>query len=362
MMTRLGRNRRPTMALVVCLHTFPVAAAPQTAEVVAGETGTWLHQRLLAAADSGFNGVVMVVIGGQPILHKAYGYSDRLQSVPVTISTPFWVASVTKTFTAAAVMKLVEQGSLSVHDSIGRFLPNVPPDKEGITIHQLLTHTAGLDDHDAGDGVVERDLAIAAILRAPLARTPASAYGYTNDAYNLLAAIVEIVAGKPYESFLRDEMLGGAGLTDTGFWGPAEAARVADILPPAWGSAITLRPNWGYRGARGMFSTAADLYRWHEALLEHRVLSATSVNALMTPHTFSGSTGVGYGWFLTPGSNDMPSLWSRGNQGSGHGAVLAAFPAQSGLVAIVSNTDRYAPNAPMGHNLAAEVVRRVFGR
>lgn len=332
-----------------------------SASVVTGELGRRLDQLLSTAADSGFSGVVLIVREGRPLLHKGYGFADRERTVPVTVATPFWIVSVSKQFAAAAVLKLVEQGELSLGDTLGRLLEEVPADKREITIHQLLTHTAGLAERDAADGVADRNAAIREILAVPLARPPGSDYGYTNVAYNLLAAIIEIVTEEPYEAYVRRMLLEPAGLRQTGFWGPSDHPEVAAILPVSWGNPSVLRANWGYRGARGMYSTAADLYAWSIALREHRLLSPSSVERMFRAHVMARSAGVGYTWFVTQTPRGTRSLWTRGNQGSGHGAVLAVFPDERVVLVVVSNTDRYSPGVPMGHALAADLAETVFG-
>jgi CubicO group peptidase (beta-lactamase class C family) len=256
----------------------------------------------------------------------------------------------------------VEDGLMALDDPLVRFFPQVPSDKRDITIHQLLTHTAGLAARDAADRVTEREVAVNEILSAPLARTPGSGYGYTNDAYSLVAAIVETAAEEPYERHVRRVLLQPAGLTRTGFWGPLNHPEVASILPPSWGDAKLLQSNWGYRGARGMYATARDLHAWYIALRGHRLLSPFTVERLFTRHAVTSSNnGVGYGWFVSQTVRGKTSLWTRGNQGSGHGALLAAFPEDGVVMTIVSNSDRFAPEAPMGHRLATELSALIFG-
>jgi CubicO group peptidase (beta-lactamase class C family) len=327
---------------------------------VDGDLTARLEQFLLGEADSGFNGVVLVTKSGRTILHKAYGFRDGARTVRVRTDTPFWIASISKQFTAAAILKLVEQGRLSLDDSLNRFFPDAPPDKRAITIHQLLSHTAGIDGRDAADGIVERRAAVSAIFSSPLAREPGTDFGYTNDAYHLLATIIEAVAQQPYEAYVRDTLLMPARLPQTGFSGPAEQPQVAAILRPITDAKI-LRPNWGYRGATGMYSSANDLYRWYLALSEGRVVSRTSVQLLFTPHGKAGTTGAGYGWFVSETPRKTKLLWTRGYEGFGHGAVLAIYPDESVVIVVLSNSDKFSPNVPMNHSLAAMVADLVFG-
>lgn len=298
-----GRTRRWFGGFIVVIATtaWPACSAfprdsPTPAPGVNGALGTQLDRFLSTAADSGFNGVVLVVRNGRSVLHKGYGFADRNRTVPVSVATPFWIVSVSKQFAAAAVLRLVEDGRLSLDDPLARFFPQVPAEKRGITLHQLLTHTAALAGEDAADRVTDWEIAVERILSIPLVRPPGAGYGYTNDAYTLIAAIVEIVAGTSYELYVRRALLDQAGLAGTGFWGPPAHPGVASILPTAWGDSLLFQPNWGYRGARGMSATAGDLYSWYRALRENRLLSSANVDRLFRQHAVTGSNaGVGYG-------------------------------------------------------------------
>jgi CubicO group peptidase (beta-lactamase class C family) len=359
-----GRTAILALALLSLLSTGGcLRASPATEPGAVEQSDVLLARRLdshfSAAAAGGFNGTVLIARADRMILHKGYGFADRERRRPVTTATPFWIVSVSKSFTAAAILSLAERGRLSLDDPIGRFLPDVPDDKRPITIRQLLTHSAGLADADAADGMSDREAAARAILSTPLAGSPGSAYRYTNDAYVLLAMIVERAAGEPYDSYVQRRLLAPARLRRTGFWGPREHPEVAVILPTQWGEPAILQPNWGYRGPRGMHSTAADLHAWYRALSRNRILSATNSERVFAVQVPQGSGGVGYGWFVArePGGT---RLWARGNQGSGHGALVAAWPDRQVVMVIVSNSDRYAPGVPMGHRLAAEASAILF--
>ena len=324
--------------------------------VVRGDAGVRADGFLTHRADSGFNGTVLIATAGNIILHKGYGWADEGRTEPVTTTTPFWVASISKQFAAVAVLRLAERMLLSPGDSITRFFPMVPADKRTITLHQLLTHTAGLEQRYAADGITDRGVAVDAILVGPLARQPGDGFGYSNDAYNLIAAVVEVTAGEPYEEFLREQLLEPAGLEHTGFWGPVDHPEVAAILEDDWPDSTILRPNWGYRGGTGMFSTPGDLYRWYRALQSDEVLSAAGRNRLLTPHVTRGTIGVGYGWFASPGPGGTPSIWTRGYESFGHGAVLATYPEEQLVIVVTSNSGERTPDRPESHQLAQELA------
>ena len=136
----------------------------------------------------------------------------------------YTIGSITKPFTAAAILKLEMQGKLTVEDPIAKHLPGVPEDKRGIAIHHLLTHTAGFESDFAGDyDPVGRDEYVQRVLGSKMRSAPGTAYHYANSGYSLLGAIIEIVSGQPYETYLRDNLFVPAGMKDTGYRVPGRS-------------------------------------------------------------------------------------------------------------------------------------------
>ena len=341
------------------------ASAPSTPTepdktVVQGELAERLDRFLAREMNAGFNGSVLIAKDGRVILHNGYGWADRRHEERVTITTPFWIASISKQFAAASVLKLEAQGRISLRDSIARFFPAAPEDKRGITVHQLLTHTAGLANNYAADGIADRDDAVRSILSQPLAKIPGEGFGYTNDAYNLIAAIVEISSGRPYETYIREQLLESAGMTHTGFWGPADHPEVAGILGEEFPDSGVALPNWGFRGGTGMYSTSGDLYRWYLALDNDRVLKRESKQLLLTAYVQRGATGVGYGWFVSPTPRNTTSYWTRGYEDFGHGAVLLIYPSERVIIAVTTNSGERSRGVPVSHHLAKELVDSIF--
>jgi CubicO group peptidase (beta-lactamase class C family) len=194
-------------------------------------------------------------------------------------------------------MKLEEQGKLSTSDPLSRFFPDAPADKRGVTLHHLLTHTSGLPrDANVSEGLTDRDAAVRAVLALPLAARPGGAVSYSNEAFTLLAAIVEIASGSPYESYVQAQVFDRAGMRSSGFW-PAEHLRIPVKKLPRGKKA---GPNWGYRGSTGVYSTSEDLMRFVSALREGRILSPEKAALAMSTRVNREGTGadIGYGWFL----------------------------------------------------------------
>jgi CubicO group peptidase (beta-lactamase class C family) len=314
----------------------------------------------LVLADEEFEGSVLVEQRGRVLLHKGYGWIDRAHTRRVEPETPYWVASISKQFTAAAILRLAEEGRLSPEDPIGRYFPSVPEDKQPMTIHQLLTHTAGLRQNYAADGITDRDEAVRAVLKMPLQGPPGGRFSYSNDAYNLLAALVEIASGQAYEEYLAARLFRPAGLRRTGFWGSPGHESVAEIRSEM--DEAVRRPNWGFRGATGIFSTTGDLLRWYTALQEGRVLSAASRRELFAAHVPVSGGHAGYGWFTSRTPWGTNALWTRGTEGFGHNTIVVAYPAERVVIVAASNAGDGTPARPTpSRRVAAILATRLFG-
>ena len=235
----------------------------------------WLRR---AADSAGFSGVVLVERGGRVLLDRAYAPAGRRG---LTTESAFWLASTTKQFTAAAVLKLVDQGKLALSDSLYHFFRRLPREARAITVQQLLTHTSGIAPSGAAEGITEREAAVRAIFAEPLRRPPGDSYHYEDEDYTVLAAIVESVAGVPYEAFVERALLIPAGLTHTGFCGRLAASVAiapsadAQAAPPPCRAGST-PVDWADRGATGLVGTAGDLVKWARALRGGRILSEPS--------------------------------------------------------------------------------------
>ncbi|MEO5904003.1 MAG: serine hydrolase domain-containing protein [Gemmatimonadaceae bacterium] len=208
-------------------------------------------------ADTGFSGSVLVATDGKVRFSRNYGRSSRVNGV----TDSYWIGSVTKSFTSAAILRLRAERRLSLADSIGHFFSDAPYEKTGITIRQLLTHTSGIDGNYAGTGIASRGAAVQAILARPMSSPPGSHYRYMDDDYELLAAIVEIASGTSWESFVRREFMAKVRLRHTSFWPGSD---------------------WSHKGANGMASTPEDLLRWTLALHKERILSRQDARDLMS--------------------------------------------------------------------------------
>ncbi|MBC7788432.1 MAG: serine hydrolase, partial [Anaerolineae bacterium] len=309
------------LALVVLgIPAQPLTSSAQTRSAPAKPTSLVSAQdsvrareidRLLRryAAAGQFNGAVLVARRGATVYSSAFGLANMEQNAPNTLHTKFQIASITKTFTAMLVLRLVDRGKLDLNGKVRQYLPDYPsPAGDSITIEQLLTHTAGIpgdigdfptSGHDFPDRVTKingdfytLDELIPMIAARPALGRPGSAFRYSSDGYAILGAILAKVAGKAYEEVLRDEILRPLGMTESGY------VRQTALLP---GRASGYRQTFGgYENSRpiavtpagGMYSTVGDLLKLDRALFSDQVMSARAKTLSWQPTSYVTS----YGW------------------------------------------------------------------
>jgi CubicO group peptidase (beta-lactamase class C family) len=249
---------------------------------------------------------------------RAYGSSRAKPRA----ADAFWIGSMTKSFSAAAILKLQEEQRLALTDSVGPFFPDAPADKSGITLRRLLTHTAGFVTTYTGGGIIERNTAVRAILSQPLGYASGHGYRYVDDDYELLAAIVETASGLTWEAYVEQKLLSPAGLSRTGFWrGPKVGAA-----------------DWGHRGANGMSSTAEDLFRWTRALRGGRILNAADAELLSSRQVFvrnepPDSVYYSYGTRIYARNGKIVEVMHSGSSDAGNTGVVRVL--SSGVTIIV---------------------------
>ena len=329
--------------------------------------------------------------GGEVVFARGFGAADRERDVPAVPETVFGVASVTKSFTAAAIMRLADAGRLAVDDPVVQYLPElrVPHgDAASIRIHHFLTHTPGfpplpsrwyafgasarLDAEGAPPPVPVESrppFATAGDLMAYLAETdwtplgpPGAYFSYSNEGFALLGEIVARVSGRPYEHFVSDEIIRPLGLTRTAF-GPKPSAPVAGTTTPYIAqthdgvTAIVPARTWWHSEvwdpAGGICSTVLDLLRYLELYrgeARHGVLSHESIAAMLRPHapTAPGQT-YGYGFGV------IPDYWGAAlvEHGGGRRSIsahVACVPSRGTAVAILANLAD-APVRTIAHGL-----------
>jgi CubicO group peptidase (beta-lactamase class C family) len=239
---------------------------------------------------SGFSGAVLVQHQGQTRLSKGYG---SIRGFQMAANSRFWIASMGKQFTSAALLKCQDEGILALDDPLPRFIPDVPSDKKAITLKQLLSHTSGLSPGNGSENAPDRAAALQAILATPSADQPGSRFIYSNDNYQLAAAILEIASRSSYEIFVRVKLFDPLNLKDTGQASKGRDPQVAPTIANL--PAHVLGRRWGQQS---YYSTTSDLLRWYQALRSQDVLSQHSVEQIFQPVIPIKEGYSALGWFI----------------------------------------------------------------
>jgi CubicO group peptidase (beta-lactamase class C family) len=309
------------------------------------EEAVRLDSLLTKSSDNAeFCGSVLVVKEGKIIINKGYGYSHAEQKIPNDKNTVYNIASITKTFTAALILRLQEQGKLSVSDVLSKYYSGYP-NGDKITIQHLLTHTAGIPDYlqqkefQAIDQTkpVALEKMIAFFKEKPLQFEPGTAFRYSNSDYTLLGYIIEKVTGLPYSTALKNYIFKPLHLNNTSY-GPPEkktltvATGYMMVYKNFQRASFIVDPSISY-ATGAIYSTVKDLYKWHRALQTNKFLSKQSLSAAYK----SDKGPYGYGWF-TDSLYGRQRLSHDGNI-PGYKSNINRFPQEDICVIALSNAN-----------------------
>jgi CubicO group peptidase (beta-lactamase class C family) len=278
------------------------------------------------AMDETFSGSVLIAQNDEVLLNRGYGSADREQGIPNTPQTRFIVGSVTKQFTAMAILILQSQGRLNVQDPICRYIENCPAAWEDITIHHLLTHTSGMIVMPADSSYPDTPITPLELLDrfedAPLDFQPGEKISYSNCGYWVLGTIIEQVSGQSYEAFVQQWILDPLDMHDSGFDQDASGLAVGYVDQNTTTPAQVIESSFLY-SAGALYSTVEDLYRWDQALYTEQLIPRELLDQMFAPRISLypdavGSTEYGYGWFV---------LDHQGRRMVGHGGAIDGFRA-----------------------------------
>lgn len=317
-----------------------------------------------------FTGTVMAETP-EGVWSAGFGSADRSAGVDNSVDTVFDIGSLTKQFTAAAILRLEMDGRLSVDDPIGEYLDGLTPAQSEITLHQLLTHTSGVPNAiGLDDEVVALPDYLARLANTEFPATPIGQYAYSNVGYSLLGAVVEAVSGDPYEVYLRDALFEPAGMLQTGYvlpdWTDATIAVGYDgdevFGRPDEQPWDTDGPGWNLHANGGLLSTMPDLLLWGAALRTDEILDANAKEKMYTPHVeVAGGDGAfsGYGWNLVPLDDGTTLIFHSGTNHIFY-ADFFRFVDRDVTIAIASNVaDPLALEVAGG--LASALLPDLFG-
>jgi CubicO group peptidase (beta-lactamase class C family) len=313
------------------------------------------YMKARVAADD-FSGSILLAKDGKVLVSRGYGLANREHNIPNTPQTKFRLGSVTKQFTATAIMLLEKQGKLTVDEPITTYLDDAPDAWEDVTIHHLLSHTGGIPEHTGSLASIATqnlspDKIIALFRDKPLDFEPGEKFKYSNSGYILLGRIIEKVSGQKYEDFLRANLFEPLHMLDSGY--------------DHHQTVLTHRAT-GYRGrspsvmnapyldmsipyaAGALYSTVEDLQRWDQALYIEQVLPKAALDRMFT--RVQGN--YGYGWIMTTQHNRK--CQSHGGGIFGFRTTVARYPEEKVYVVVLSNEEA-APVGVISRDLAAIV-------
>ena len=288
---------------------------------------------------------LLVVVDGKAVVQRGYGLADLEQGIAASPASDYRLASVTKQFTAAAILLLAEDGRLSIDDKLRHWLPTLPEADDKITIRHLLTHRSGLIDYEdvmAEDTTEQlRDADVLRLLETQ-PRTyfePGTDYRYSNSGYSLLALIVERASGQSFQSFLRTRIFLPLGMEHTLAYvkgGPEVPQRAYGYswIDGHW-SRTDQSLTSAVLGDGGIYSSIEDMAKWDAALYDDRLLSDASRRLAFTAWTKTDDVWVeyGFGWRITG-----DRLWHSGET-VGFRNVIVRYPQRHLTVVLLSNRD-----------------------
>jgi CubicO group peptidase (beta-lactamase class C family) len=303
---------------------------------------------------------VTVVKNGRTVKTECYGMANLEWKVPVTRETVFEIGSMTKQFTAACILMLMEEGKLSLDDNISRHLKNTPPAWSNITIRHLLTHTSGIKNYTVLDGFeMTKHLTQAQFIEKmgsyPLDFQPGDSWSYCNSGYNLLGYIVENASGKGYWDFLRERIFQPLQMTSS-------QSRIPSIIVPHRAAGYELKNgahiNRDYDltdlfAAGAIISTITDIAKWNAALDGDKLLKSSSKELWWTAAKLNdGKTkNYGFGWVLDP-LNGHKNI-GHGGATSGFSSTIQRFPDDKLSIMILTNADETGVATKLAKEVAA---------
>ncbi len=339
--------------ILLVLTTFGCAENPEATQLPnieevknsPSKVAELTDQFLISESEKGFSGAVMIFEKGKPSIQKGYGFTDANQNITIDENTLFDMGSITKTFTATAILKLAELGKLSTEDLITKYFDNVSEDKKKITLHHLLTHSSGLPGaigHDYDTATTEDFLE--KTWNSKLVFPIGEDYEYSNVGFSLLGIIIEKVSGDDYDSFLQKNIFQPAGMENTGYTTKGtESQKVAHGVNQEgedWGNPKAKNwngksPFWHLKANGGLLTTAHDMAKWSEAILENKILQSDTWQ-----QQFNGYVDEGEGTFYGYGVVEFQKGKHYGHNG-GNGIFRADwqfFPEEKSAIFVVSNS------------------------
>jgi len=303
---------------------------------------------------SGFYGSVLVELNGKPVLSKGYGFSNEEKQIKNLPASIFDIGSITKQFTAAAILKLEMQDKLSTNDKLAKFFDNVPEDKKNITIHDLLRHQSGLISNVGRDYErIDYEEFLNKVFSSSLRFESGTRFSYSNIGYSLLTMIIEKVSSQTYEDYLYENLWKPSQMEMTGYirpwFDPNLIAVGYDRDNKAWGKPTEKEwdktaPYLHLKGNGGILSTTGDLYRWHKSLLSEDILSKEAKQKLYSPKLRpeeSETSFYGYGWDVLLTGRNTTRVWHNGSNNVFYADIMRYLDEE---IVLIMLSNKFHPN------------------
>ena len=309
-----------------------------------------------------FSGAVLVARDGKPIFRKGFGAANREWAIANTPDTRFRIGSVSKQFTAAAIMRFVDERKLLLDDAVGKHVRDLPPAWQKVSIRQLLQHTSGIPRYTMLDDFDDRLMRIRHTPRQlidlvkdlPLEFEPGTKFEYDNTGYVLLGCVIEAVSGMPYRDYLEQKLLAPLGLRHSG---DDDGRRILEkvALPYTDGPDGVVRAGpadiSNAYAAGAMVSNVDDLLAWQRMLVSGKVLGPDSTAAVFT----DGGHHYGLGWYIE--NRLARTVYEHGGSWNGYESLLAYYPVDKLTVIVLGN---HGEQATVGR-IADELARLALG-
>ncbi len=301
-----------------------------------------------------FNGSVLVASDGEVVFADGFGMANMEHDIPNRPDTKHRIGSITKQFTAALILQLVEEGKLELDKPISAYLPDYEgPAADVVNIHHLLTHSSGIPSYTSFPGFFQeksRDPAspkefVKTFADSTLQFSPGERFAYNNSGYFLLGHIIEEVTGKSYEQVLQERILDPLNMKNTGYDHHETILKNRAAGYEKRGNNYINAPYLDMSipyAAGSLYSTAEDLYKWDRALKKDEILSEASKKLMFSPQIPDGDAQYGYGWAIAnmpvgQSTNSVPIV-AHGGGINGFNTLIVRFPEEDDLVVLLNNT------------------------
>ncbi|WP_020534560.1 serine hydrolase [Lewinella cohaerens] len=313
-----------------------------------------IHDLIQACSDYGqFNGSVLVAENGEIIYKNGFGQANMEWNIPNKPDTKHRLASITKQFTAMAIVQLVAENKLELNQPITTYLPDYPKATgDSVTIHHLLTHTSGIPNYTSFPSYREVMRAphsamelVSLFADLPLEFTPGEQFAYSNSGYVLLGVLIEKITGKPYEQVLQDKIFSPLEMNDTGYDQHRtileNRASGYNKIANTFESASYIDMSVAF-AAGALYSTVEDLYRWDQALYTEKLLPKEYMDLLFDTHIAAWGQHYGYGWEIGKlrigNTQEYTQTISHGGNINGFNTQITRIPASQSLILLFNNT------------------------